>query len=168
LFYRDYIRGRPKGAIEKSTYVCESRYVDQGKNIVKIKNWPQSLPESIRNVELELELFDTPLVPNRVASAFADQIVKKEEKVEEKPIKKMPVILEKKEVVDMRMNSQFVKPVPSPVIPAPTRQAPVPVNTGPVVRGHPQINPIYYHQIGFGPGENLNEKTGIFKKRINP
>jgi chromatin structure-remodeling complex subunit RSC1/2 len=60
LYIKDYLRGDPVGASKDNVYVCESRYNIQNKNSQRIKNWQQSLPESVRNKEVELELFTEP------------------------------------------------------------------------------------------------------------
>ena len=78
LQLKDYCRGRPRGATFENTFVCESRYNDQGKNISKIKNWSSAVPEAIRGVEPDLELFDSPLVPVKVLSSFGESALKKE------------------------------------------------------------------------------------------
>ena len=75
---KDYLKGRPKEATFDNTFVCESRYNDQAKNISKIKNWLSAVPEAVRGVEPALELFETPLVPVRVLSSLAESLVKKE------------------------------------------------------------------------------------------
>jgi chromatin structure-remodeling complex subunit RSC1/2 len=119
LFIRDYIRGRPKGAVEKDTYVCESRYNEQNKTITKIKHWPSCLPEAIRSIELELVEFPAPIVPNRVASALVE--AKKEDTDDDERVryakKRASISLEKK--VDSPTISQ-----PRPAAPAlPTHSA---------------------------------------------
>ena len=78
LQVKDYCRGRPKEATFENTFVCESRYNDQAKHISKIKNWSSAVPESVRGVEPNLELFDAPLVPVKVLSSIAESLVKKE------------------------------------------------------------------------------------------
>ena len=78
LFVRDYIRGRPPGYTFNNTFVVESRYNEQAKNFTKIKNWSTCVPDSIKNVEPDLELFSAPLVPVRVASSLAEALAKKE------------------------------------------------------------------------------------------
>ncbi|KAJ3254386.1 hypothetical protein HK103_007180 [Boothiomyces macroporosus] len=67
LFYRDYVKGTVKGFDKKDVYVCESRYNENAKTVSKIKNWVQCLPEKVKNVELDLELYPTPIVPTRAA-----------------------------------------------------------------------------------------------------
>lgn len=78
LQVKDYCRGRPKSATFENTFVCESRYNDQAKHISKIKNWSSAVPEAVRGIEPVLELFDTPLVPVKVLSSLAENLVKKE------------------------------------------------------------------------------------------
>ena len=82
LFLRDYVRGRPVDAKPESTFVCESRYNEPGRAIAKIKNWSSCVPEPLRGMEPILQLFSTPIVPNRVASAFAETPVVKKDYVE--------------------------------------------------------------------------------------
>ena len=78
LYVRDYTRGRPPGFTFENTFVVESRYNEQAKNFSKIKNWSVCLPDSLKNVEPDLELFSAPIVPVRVASAFAEVLAKRE------------------------------------------------------------------------------------------
>ncbi|KAJ3328416.1 hypothetical protein HDU76_010011 [Blyttiomyces sp. JEL0837] len=72
MYVKDYVRGRPKGCDLNHVYVCESRYNDQSKTTSRIKIWNQSL----KFKEPELDLYDIPLIPSKVQSAFAsDEIV---------------------------------------------------------------------------------------------
>ncbi|KAJ3223894.1 hypothetical protein HK099_000555 [Clydaea vesicula] len=75
LFYKDYIRGKPKGYEFKDVYVCESRYNEQAKSSTKIKSWPSCLPEKLKNsnVELDLDLYPQPYIPNKVNSIYYDE-----------------------------------------------------------------------------------------------
>jgi hypothetical protein len=61
LYIRDYVRGKPAGADAKDVYVCESRYNEATKTSSKIKNWQSCLPESVRNDNVELQLYAEPL-----------------------------------------------------------------------------------------------------------
>ncbi|KAJ3090067.1 hypothetical protein HK102_004777 [Quaeritorhiza haematococci] len=70
LFVRDYVRGKPPGFNMADVFVCESRYNEQHKQYAKIKNWASCVPDSLRGKEVELELYDTPIVPNKVSSSF--------------------------------------------------------------------------------------------------
>jgi alpha-L-fucosidase len=79
---KDYLKGRPKEATFNNTFVCESRYNDQAKNISKIKNWLSAVPEAVRGVEPDLELFETPLVPVKVLSSLAESLAVKKESEE--------------------------------------------------------------------------------------
>lgn len=57
--------GKPIGFDAEHVYVCESRYNETAKTIAKIKNWPVCLPEIVRNNEIELDLYQEPIVANR-------------------------------------------------------------------------------------------------------
>lgn len=70
---RDSIAGRGPSAKKMDVYVCESRYVEIGKQIQKIKSWNSCLPESCRDQPVDLELFAEPLVPKMVPSIFAEE-----------------------------------------------------------------------------------------------
>ncbi|KAJ3416494.1 hypothetical protein HDV05_001231 [Chytridiales sp. JEL 0842] len=78
LYVKDYVRGKPKGADMKHVYVCESRYNDQAKATSRIKMWNPKFKEP------ELELYETPIVPVKVASVFAtEEILSKKRKQSE-------------------------------------------------------------------------------------
>ncbi|KAJ3339229.1 hypothetical protein HDU91_001056, partial [Kappamyces sp. JEL0680] len=62
LYVKDYVRGRVRGIPSEHTYVCENRYNMHAKTQTKLKSWQTSQPESVRGMEVELELFSTPLV----------------------------------------------------------------------------------------------------------
>ncbi|KAI9330272.1 hypothetical protein DFJ73DRAFT_97048 [Zopfochytrium polystomum] len=67
LFIKDYVRGKPKGADIKHVYACEHRYNDQGKTTSRIKQW--NVPAKFKDPELEL--YEIPLQPVKLASVFA-------------------------------------------------------------------------------------------------
>ncbi|KAJ3145540.1 hypothetical protein HDU89_007037 [Geranomyces variabilis] len=73
LHIKDYSRGRPKNALAKDVFVCESRYNEQAKQYAKIRNWATCMPANARPGKAvpELELFPTPLTPARIYPAFA-------------------------------------------------------------------------------------------------
>ncbi|KAJ3178997.1 hypothetical protein HDU87_003267 [Geranomyces variabilis] len=73
LHIKDYSRGRPKNALAKDVFVCESRYNEQAKQYAKIRNWATCMPASARPGKAvpELELFPTPLTPAKIYPAFA-------------------------------------------------------------------------------------------------
>ncbi|KAL1921058.1 uncharacterized protein VTP21DRAFT_11693 [Calcarisporiella thermophila] len=74
---RDYIRGHPKGAPpDAAVYVCESRYVEPQKHFTKIKNWAASMPEGVK--ELEIEPLETPRQIRKVHSTLVEQEKEKE------------------------------------------------------------------------------------------
>jgi protein polybromo-1 len=56
-----------QGFADKDVYVCESRYSGRHKAFKKIKLWTVPRNESVR-----LHLRDSPLIPTRVASVYAD------------------------------------------------------------------------------------------------
>ncbi|KAI8920986.1 Bromodomain-containing protein [Powellomyces hirtus] len=70
LHYRDYIRGRPKGAPAKDTFICESRYNEQAKQYSKIRNWASCIPPNASKAPPELDLFPSVVVPPRIYPAF--------------------------------------------------------------------------------------------------
>jgi chromatin structure-remodeling complex subunit RSC1/2 len=72
LFIKDYQRGFPAGVSHKDVWCCESRYIDSGKRMEKIKNWKQSLPESVRDYEVDLVAHKQPLIMGKVDSPFAE------------------------------------------------------------------------------------------------
>ncbi|KAJ3158671.1 hypothetical protein HDU86_002636 [Geranomyces michiganensis] len=73
LHIKDYSRGRPKNALPKDVFVCESRYNEQAKQYAKIRNWATCMPASARPGKAvpELDLFPTPLTPAKIYPAFA-------------------------------------------------------------------------------------------------
>ncbi|KAJ3046530.1 hypothetical protein HK097_000773, partial [Rhizophlyctis rosea] len=71
LYVRDYIRGKLKGAKPEDTYVCENRYDDKAKQYAKVKDWNSGLPRSARGREVDLDLYPSPIVPNKVLSSLA-------------------------------------------------------------------------------------------------
>lgn len=83
---KDYVRGMPVGAQLKDVYVCESRYLEAGKRMEKIKNWKASLPESIRDLEDAVQLIPhkKPPVLDKVPSPFVDDEESEDEDEEEK------------------------------------------------------------------------------------
>ncbi|KAI9003215.1 Bromodomain-containing protein [Gaertneriomyces semiglobifer] len=70
LFIKDYIKGKPKGADLKDVFVCESRYNEQVKQYSKIKNWAACMPEQARNRIINMDYYETPLVPLKIYPAF--------------------------------------------------------------------------------------------------
>lgn len=77
LFLKDYVRGKPAGFDIKDVYVCESRYIEPSKTFAKIKTWATCLPEKAKDREIKLELYDAPLVPNRVNSIWHEAVPEK-------------------------------------------------------------------------------------------
>lgn len=61
LHFKDYIRGSLPGIDPKHVFVCESRFNEAAKALSKIKVWPTCLPEQVRNIVPELNLYDFPL-----------------------------------------------------------------------------------------------------------
>ncbi|KAJ3196333.1 hypothetical protein HK101_009249 [Irineochytrium annulatum] len=84
LFVKDYVRGKPKGADQRHVYVCESRYNVEGKASQRIKLWHMKCSDE------DLDLFETPMVPNKVNSVFAEAETHVKKKVEEEPSKLPP------------------------------------------------------------------------------
>lgn len=58
LFIKDFLRGKPAGFLSKDCFICESRYLEQGKNYQKIKVWNSNLSAGVKNTDVVLELFD--------------------------------------------------------------------------------------------------------------
>lgn len=73
LFFKEYIRGKPKGFDMKDVFVCESRYNEVGKSFSRIKMWNACLPEKAKNIDVELDLYDTPLNPARMHSSLVKE-----------------------------------------------------------------------------------------------
>lgn len=80
LHVKDYIRGKDSpilgsaiGTSAEHVYVCENRYNEHAKQVTKIKNWQSCLPEQIRNDEVNLDLYDSPL--NLVRTTLAGEEV---------------------------------------------------------------------------------------------
>lgn len=69
-YIKDYVRGAPVGADSKHLYVCESRYIETGKKMDKIKNWKYGQPDAIKDVEPDLVLYKTLLTLEKVGGDF--------------------------------------------------------------------------------------------------
>ena len=63
----DYVQKRPLGVVDNDVFVCESKWVERGKNIVRIKNLP-GIPGA-----LEPELYELPELAKvrKIPSPFA-------------------------------------------------------------------------------------------------
>ena len=162
LFVKDYIRGRPKGSLAEHTFVCESRYNEASKTISKIKNWSLCVPESIKHVVLDLELFDVPLVPSRVPSVLAEQqqqqqsLLQKGENEEKFQKKRLSLVADKKESVKPNVANSM------PFMNAP----PMPLSQMKPSNSSQQINPAYYNSLTNVPGESIPDKTSVFFEKL--
>ncbi|KAK7208384.1 hypothetical protein BZA70DRAFT_273581 [Myxozyma melibiosi] len=68
MFSTKYQRGRPSGIRDRIIYCCESRYNENEKTFNKIRSWKACIPDEIRGVEYEMDLFDAPRALRRVPS----------------------------------------------------------------------------------------------------
>lgn len=74
----DYVQKRPLGVVDDDVFVCESKWVERGKNIVRIKNLP-GIPGA-----LEPELYELPELAKlrKIPSPFAaNKLMMKEDTV---------------------------------------------------------------------------------------
>ena len=60
------MRGKPRGAHRDHLYLCGTKYDIEKQSFQKIRSWKQCMPESIRNEEIELEEYETPLLLNSI------------------------------------------------------------------------------------------------------
>lgn len=68
LFFTKYQRGRPVNLGDRAVYCCESRYNETEKTFNKIRTWKACIPDEVRSVEYEMDLFDRVRPLRRVVS----------------------------------------------------------------------------------------------------
>lgn len=51
LYFKEFIRYRPIGFEAKDVYICELRYVENGKTLHRIKDWLTTFPKSVKRIE---------------------------------------------------------------------------------------------------------------------
>ncbi|KAI5287299.1 hypothetical protein KEM54_006089 [Ascosphaera aggregata] len=69
MFFTRYNRGRPRGfPPDKQVYVCEARYNEEKHKLNKIKTWASCLPDEVRELDYEMDLFEVPQRIRKVPS----------------------------------------------------------------------------------------------------
>ena len=69
MFFTRYSRGRPRGLDpDREVYVCEARYNEEKHRLNKIKTWASCLPDEVREVDYEMDMFDVPRRIKKVPS----------------------------------------------------------------------------------------------------
>ncbi|BFZ58587.1 hypothetical protein PYCC9005_005651 [Savitreella phatthalungensis] len=90
-----YVRGRPVAwhGEEKDLWVCESRYVEETRQFIKIKSWRSCVPEERREecATYEVKLFEYMFEPRRIPSPLMYLMPKDKAKWIERPEEPTPM-----------------------------------------------------------------------------
>ncbi|KAI9816942.1 MAG: hypothetical protein M1826_001714 [Phylliscum demangeonii] len=146
MFFTRFNKGRPRAfPPDKAVYVCESRYNEEKFRLNKIKTWASCLPDEVRDVDYEMDLFESPRRMRKLPSPIKHLLAPDAAETDELPqptwgVENAPPVVG---AVHMRPRepNESPPPEPTPSPPPPPPPAPLaamkpPALVAPMSNGH--------------------------------
>ncbi|KAK9481317.1 hypothetical protein V1514DRAFT_323523 [Lipomyces japonicus] len=133
MFFTKYQRGRPVGIGNRTVYCCESRYNEHDKTFNKIRTWKACIPDEVRSLDYEMDLFETPHPLKKIPSPIKHLLPENAKEDDPIPEPKMGV-----ENAPPIVGAVYVRPVdPNARDASPSLDSPTPA---PLTAPSPAIN----------------------------